>query len=159
MSTFPFNSFYYCCCFRENRRTWKQKAKIILFICYCKQRSEEEIWKLNTQFCLDLESLLLNSSDSCLSGQFTAGPWGLQKKSLSLYSVLFLWRAFSQISNFSITELCHHERFLSDSISSMTLKSLHRLRTCVQPGESACFLGVVRDKAGNRSKVMDHQCG
>lgn len=95
MSTFPFNSFYYCCCLRENRRTWRQKAKMILFICYCKQRSEEGIWKLNTQFCLDLESLLLNSSDSRLSGQFTAGPWGVPKRSSSLYSLLFLWRAFT----------------------------------------------------------------
>jgi len=55
-------------------------------MCYCKQRSEEGIRKLNTQFFLDLESLLLNSSDRHrLSGQFTAAPWGVPKRSSSLH--------------------------------------------------------------------------
>lgn len=116
MRTFTFNSFYYCSCLSENSRTWRQKAKIIIFMCYCKQRSEEGIRKLNTQFFLDLESLLLNSSDRHrLSGQFTAAPWGVPKRSSSLFLVLFLWRASTVrfpafLSPNFVTKLCHQKK-------------------------------------------------
>lgn len=119
ITTIPFNSFYYCCCLRESRRTWRQKVKVILFICYCKQRSEEGIWKLNIQCWLDLESLLLNSSDRHnFSGQITSGPLGVPKRSSSLsVRVLPLEDIYSQFSSFSATNSHHHPHFLSGSLA------------------------------------------
>lgn len=147
MSTIPFKSFYYCCCLRENRRTWRQKVKVILFICYCKQRSEETIWKLNIQCWLDLESLLLNSSDRhSFSGQITSGPLGVPKRSSSpSVRVLPLEDIYRQISGFSITD--PHHRFLTGSLApaqrwnpltepkdSGSLSSLGKRERCVSPG-------------------------
>lgn len=118
---FPLTHFItvVACCLRENRRTQRQKAKVILFICYCKQRSEDGFRKLNIQCWLDLESLLLNSSDShSLSGQITSGLLCVPKRSSSLsFSVLPLEDIYRQISSFSITNFYHRNLFLSGSLS------------------------------------------